>query len=112
MLKMHSHASHDRIERMVYLATEIGIGETLCTVMDRGRRNDLTEHGVIIVYSDDGESVLTAYLASVDRAYAMCQNCFGENFTAPNAWFNHIDKVNRKHAKVIRQLNLYYGYKD
>ena len=112
MLKMHGHASHERIERMVYLATEIGIGKTLCTVMDRGRRNDLTEHGVVVVYTDDGQSVLTAYLASVDRAYAMCQNCFGDHFNAPASWFNHIGKVNSKHAKIIRQLNLYYGYID
>lgn len=112
MLKLHGHASHERIERMVYLATEVGIGETLLSVMDRGRRTDLTEHGVVLIFSDDGESILTAYLASVDRTYAMYRNRYGDNFNPPAARINHIEKVNRKHAKTIHQLNLYYGYHD
>lgn len=110
MLKMVQHASRDRLERMMYLVMEVGIGKTLITITDRGRRNDLTENGVVLVYADDGESILTAYLASVDRAYAMYSQRYNSQFPVPKAVMRHIDSVNRKHCQTIKELNLYYNY--
>ena len=110
MLKMVGHASQDRIERMMYLTMEIGIGETLISVVSQGRRTDLTENGIVLVYADDGESILTAYLASVDRAYAMYNQRYNGKFPVPKKVMRHINSVNTKHARVIKELNLYYGY--
>lgn len=111
MYKLHGHASQDRIERLMYLTMEIGIGQTLLSVMDRGRRTDLTENGVVLVFTQEGE-VLTAYLASADRAYAMYCQRYGDKFPVPNRIIHHIHNVNTKHHKVIEELNLYYGYKE
>lgn len=109
MLKMSTHASQERLERMVYLATEIGIGETLVTIIDRGRRTILTEHGIVLVF-DSSEAILTAYLASVDRAVAMMLQSKGEKYHIPSAIINHIEKINRKHAKALDYLNKVCGY--
>lgn len=111
MLKLAPHASQDRIERLVYLVMEVGIGETLISVESRGKRTDLTENGVVLVFTDEGE-VLTAYLASTDRAYAMYCQRYGENFPVPRKVLNHIESMNYKHRQAIHELNLYYGYKE
>lgn len=111
MYRLHGHASQDRIERLMYLVMEIGIGETLISVESRGKRTDLTENGVVLVFTDEGE-VLTAYLASTDRAYAMYCQKYGEHFPVPRKVLNHIESVNYKHRKTIHELNLYYGYRE
>lgn len=111
MLKMSAHAQRDRIERLVYLMTEIGIGEVLLTLNHEGRKIELTEHGIIIIYTRRGE-VLTAYLASTDRAYAMYRARYGDTFIPPEHRLRHIQRVNDKHCATINAINLFYGYKE
>lgn len=111
MLKLAPHASQDRIERLMYLVMEVGIGKTLISVESRGKRTDLTENGVVLVFTNEGE-VLTAYLASTDRAYAMYCQRYGNQFPVPRSVIHHIGSVNYKHRRAIHELNLYYGYKE
>lgn len=113
MLKMSRHASQDRIERFVYIVTEIGIGEPLVTVMHEGRPITLTDNGIVIVFSDNTRTeVLTAYLASNDRVIAIWNEAKEQlHYTFNRSYyFRKIEQINKVHRKAIDKLNLFYGY--
>lgn len=99
---------------MVYLVMEVGVGKTLATITDRGRTADLTENGVVLVYTDETKSeVLTAYLASVDRAHAIYHEALRQNgFTFVRTYLDHIDKVNATHCKRLNAINKKFGYHE
>ena len=64
---MHIHALFDREERIVWIATEVGFGEVIDTIViydkERNcRRVELTETGVAIIKAADKEFIITMYL--------------------------------------------------
>jgi hypothetical protein len=99
---------------MMYLVMEVGIGKTLTTIMDKGRPTDLTEHGVVLVYTNNSKSeVLTAYLATVDRASAMWHQSIEEHgCTFPRTYIDHIERINMVHRKKVMDIDRQHGYHD
>ena len=66
-VEFSSHALFDREERIVWIATEVGFGEVIDTIViydeERNyRRVELTETGVAIIKAADKEFVITMYL--------------------------------------------------
>lgn len=66
-VEFSSHALFDREERIVWIATEVGFGEVIDTIViydeERNyRRVELTETGVAIIKAVDKEFVITMYL--------------------------------------------------
>lgn len=110
MLKLAPHASQERLERIAFLVAEVGVGKTLITINDRGRLTSLTENGVILVYTDDTMTeVLTAYLASKERAVAMWYESFRQNGYSFNSQsLEHIEFVNYKYRKMVNKINAHH----
>ena len=66
-IEFSCHALFDREERIVWIATEVGLGEGIDTITiydeERNyRRVELTETGVAIIKAVDKEFVITMYL--------------------------------------------------
>lgn len=74
-VKFSEHALEDREERIVWIATEVGFGEVVDTVVtydvERGyRRVELTSTGVAIFKPMDKEIIITMYLPSMRKLIA------------------------------------------
>ena len=74
-VKFSEHALEDREERIVWIATEVGFGEVVDTIVtydvERGyRRVELTSTGVAIFKPMDKEIVITMYLLSMRKLIA------------------------------------------
>lgn len=66
-VEFSSHALFDREERIVWIATEVGFGEVVDTIVIHdeersNRRVELTETGVAVIKAMDKEFVITMYL--------------------------------------------------
>ena len=107
MYKLSYHAQVERAERIVYLMTEIGLGEELLTIVDEGKRVRMFDTGVVLVLSLDEDVVVTGYLASMEKAVAMWCRCYNTD-TIPQHILRPIIKANFKHATAINAINAIY----
>ena len=73
LMKISEHGRIDRVERITRIITELGIGEIVLTIEHREmkRLECLTSTGVILIKSSTDNVVITAYVASIERAVAM-----------------------------------------
>ena len=111
MIKMSEHASVDRIERLAYIATEIGIGEPVLSYEEEEYRTiSLTDTGIVIIQDSYTKVLITAYVASIDRAYAMWHQVHGET-QMPNSLYNQIVRNRNTHRPAVNEINKSYGYK-
>lgn len=95
-MKMTKHAAEDRIDRLMQIATTIGFGkEVLCVPSDTkpDAVECLTDTGVIIIKSADKKVMITAYVATIDRVFALYKG------KAPQ-WM--IEKVRKAQKKFKR----------
>ena len=74
-VKFSEHALEDREERIVWIATKVGFGEVIDTIVvydvERGyRRVELTSTGVAVFKPMDKENVITMYLLSMRKLIA------------------------------------------
>lgn len=110
MYRMTKHASQERIERMMFLVTEVGLGNEMCSVRsERGCREVLTTTGVVLVLGDDN-ILITAYLANMDRVTYIWRNSIGAR-KMPN-WFYEQIKANRKAYAQMAQIDDLFGYHE
>ena len=107
MYKLSYHAQVERAERIVYLMTEIGLGEELLTIVDNGKRVRMFDTGVVLVLSLDEDVVVTGYLASMEKAIAMWCRCYNTD-AIPQHILRPIIKANFKHAIAINAINAIY----
>lgn len=111
MIKMSEHASVDRIERLAYIATEIGIGEPVLSYEEEEYRTiSLTDTGIVIIQDSYTKVLITAYVASIDRAYAMWHQVHGET-QMPNSLYHQIVRNRNTHRPAVNEINKSYGYK-
>lgn len=70
IFRMSKHATVDRIERLSFIAETIGLGEEYCRCKTaNGQAYDvLTTTGISIIIDLNDETVITAFIASIDRA--------------------------------------------
>lgn len=75
-IAMTAHAVHDRSDRFVFIAEHIGWGTVLYKMPDPARNSvlSLTSTGVILVKSWDETKLVTAYIASISQASAICRS--------------------------------------
>lgn len=77
MYHISKHASKERLERLLYITLEVGIGEEVARVpTERETVEVLTDTGVLLVIGKD-DLVVTAYIASLDKIFAIWQNAYG-----------------------------------
>ena len=70
-LDMTKHAMVDRIDRCVYIAQKIGFGDKIVCEgfrRDKGTRQCLSETGILIVKMPDSETMVTAYIPTLEQA--------------------------------------------
>lgn len=92
---LSKHAMTDRLDRITFIATMIGIGEVRAersTVSRSGGQcvMQLTSTGVIVVKGKDNGTIVTMYLATISVA-----KTFFPNFPIPKDLFRIIDKNQR-----------------
>ena len=68
------HCTEERAERLVFIAEHIGWGEVVLEVPSNGRRECLTDTGVLLVKAMKEEFLITAYVPSIDKACAIYQS--------------------------------------
>ena len=107
MYKLSYHAQVERTERIVYLMTEIGLGQELFTIKDNDQRVRLFDTGVVLVLDLHEDVVVTGYLASMEKAVAMWCRCYNTD-TIPQHILRPIIKANFKHATAINAINAIY----
>lgn len=60
--KMTYHAKVERIDRIATLLTEVGYNEFVLEVKQFGRMLRLTDTGIIFIFDEAGETLITGYL--------------------------------------------------
>lgn len=110
MYKMSTHASQDRLECMIYIMTEVGLGnKEVCTRQCApNRREVLTDSGVLLVLSND-DILITAYVPSIAEAIRVWRNCAGHTREMPDG-LNRRILSNNKHYKYLQKMNKNLGY--
>jgi hypothetical protein len=113
MIKMSPHASADRLDRMMYIVTEIGVGEPALSYVEveYRRKITLTDTGVVLVQDERTEMLITAYVASIDRATAMWTRVYGDHARLPQYLYNKVVRNRKTHVREVNEINKTYGYK-
>lgn len=111
IFKLSSHARDERLERLMYIMTEIGLGERIiCTAnhITTNRQEALTDTGVLLILSND-DLVITAYVPNVSKAIAIWRDSIGTDAKMPPGFYQKIID-NQKHHKKIQEIDNEYGY--
>jgi hypothetical protein len=73
-MKVTVHAAVERIDRIVYIAKNIGWGEGIAVEVrreDRGTREFLTDSGVLIIKDMNEDIFVTAYIPTYERTISL-----------------------------------------
>jgi hypothetical protein len=98
-VRMSTHATEDRLDRLTYIAMTIGFGDTAYTFPDTSHADRyfaFTTTGVMIVKSVRSDVIVTAYIPTIDKVYAIFKSAGAE---MPNAYKRIIVK-NEKHNRM------------
>ena len=107
MYKLSRHAREERLDRMVYLMTEVGVGEEIITVQFEGTRQRLFDTGLVLVLAPEDDLVITGYLTSIDKLTAMWVQAYGTN-RIPHAIYTKIVRSVMKHELAVNTINAMY----
>lgn len=97
-MNLSHHATNDRMNRLLYIAENIGFGEV--KVQEYRKETNsvecLTDTGIIIIKKPDSDKLITAWIADMQRAHMLCKGAGLDRI--PGAIANKIRK-NVKYAK-------------
>lgn len=112
MYKLSAHASTERLERLYYLNMEVGIGNELCSIpgVTEGRKEVLTDTGIILILGDD-DIVITAYMATINKAICIWKLVYGDNAKIPKPLYRRIISNKQKYEKAI-EIDDLFGYHE
>ena len=96
-MTMSKHVQYDRTDRMVYIAMTVGFGNILFEKVHEDKRECVTDTGVLLVKSLDGETLITAFILNMDKAICLYRTVYGDR-RMPTSLHQTILK-NRKHCK-------------
>jgi hypothetical protein len=82
---MTYHARVERIDRIVTLLTEIGYNEFILEVKQFGRMLRLTDTGIIFIFDESGETLITGYLGQRLKVSALYKQA-GYTETPKRVW--------------------------
>lgn len=101
-MEMSYHCREDRLDRLTYIATTIGWGEVVAERRTENRRECLTDTGVVMIKALDRDFLITAYIASIDRAFAIYHDVYGKNAKLPQSLYKRICKNKKYHKNQNR----------
>lgn len=112
MYKLSTHASTERLERLYYLNMEIGIGNEVCSIpgIRTGRKEVLTDTGIILILGDD-DIVITAYMATINKAVAIWHIAHGDDAIIPRPLYKRIISNKKKYEKAV-EIDDLFGYHE
>jgi hypothetical protein len=82
---MTYHAKVERIDRITTLLTEVGYNEFILEVKQFGRMLRLTDTGIIFIFDETGETLITGYLGQRLKVSALYKQA-GYTETPKNVW--------------------------
>lgn len=113
IFRMTPHARQDRIERLKYIVTEIGLGEKIVCSNSRNegtRKEIMTDTGVLLVLSNEN-LVITAYVVNISQAIAIWREFSNSSVKMPSELYNTILR-NQFHYEKLQQINIEYNYHE
>lgn len=96
-IKMSRHVQEERLDRLTYIAMEVGFGEVVLEQRYPDKRECVTDTGVILVKALNDEFLITAFVATIDKVSAIYLSNGYERI--PTAIYNKIAK-NTRHLKA------------
>lgn len=111
LIKMSKHATQDRIDRLFFIYDNIGIGEPYIDSVEEDVLYTITTTGVLLVRSATDGTLITAYIADIDKITAIWRNKHGERpmpdnlykRVLANAFFDRIwNKKEKEKKKNVR----------
>lgn len=72
-MKPSNHLKQERLDRMVYILStpSLGLGEVVLEHRMDTKRECVTNSGIILVKALETEFLITAYVATLDKVYAL-----------------------------------------
>ena len=107
LIKMSKHATQDRIDRLLFIYDNVGIGEPYIDSVEDDVLYTITTTGILLVRSAKDGTLITAYIADIDKITAIWRNKHGERpmpdnlykRVLANAFFNKQEKGKKKNAR-------------
>ena len=96
-IKMSQHVQDERLDRLTYIAMNIGFGEVVLEHRMETKRECVTDTGIILVKALDDEFLITAFVGTIDKVSALYHSNGYERI--PTTIYNKIAK-NSKHLKA------------
>jgi hypothetical protein len=98
-MKPSEHLKQERIDRMVYILSHpsLGIGSVVLEHRMETKRECVTDSGIILVKALETEFLITAYVATLDKVYALYRSEGHDHI--PDGLAHRIVK-NRPHVKL------------
>lgn len=110
MYKLTHHASAERLERLLFINLNVGIGDEICrTVGTHGNDEILTSTGVVLVLGKD-DIVVTGFIAHMNKAISLWRNAKGD-IPIPSYVYNKIKK-NEEVYKKTQEIDNLFGYRE
>lgn len=81
LFQLSDHAKIEREERLLFILTEIGVGERIiCKIEGQSpdREEALTDNGILLVLVKQSNLVITAYVPDIDKVTAIWRALHGE----------------------------------
>lgn len=73
-MKCSKHLADDHTERAIFILTTIGLGNEILKLPERNQYGKtwhcITDTGILIVKSEDEQTVITMFALSINRLYA------------------------------------------
>ena len=83
--KMTYHAKVERIDRIAALLAEVGYNEFILEVKQPGRMWRLTDTGIIFIFDESGETLITGYMGQRLKVSSLYKQA-GYIETPKNVW--------------------------
>lgn len=96
-IQMSAHVREDRLDRMTYIAINVGFGDVIIENILETKRECLTDTGVILVKSLTDDFLITAFVGTIDKVSAMYHATGHERI--PARIYNKVVK-NAYHVKM------------
>lgn len=94
---MSAHVREDRLDRMTYIAMNVGFGEVVMEHRMESKRECITDTGVILVKGLEDDFLITAFVGTIDKVSAIYHaNGFDR---VPTKIYNKVQK-NVYHVKM------------
>ena len=94
---MSAHVKEERLDRMTYIAMNVGFGEVIMEHRMETKRECITDTGVILVKGLEDDFLITAFVGTIDKVSAIYHANGYERI--PSSVYNKVVK-NAYHVKM------------